>query len=244
MPAGAQMEPLYVWHAIASNSIGPFCVALCLEVAVKQGVRIFVRPRTFFNQLQWSTHHMLILVAFFAIAAVETNVGNFHHFYEGFAAALKSRFGINYNVALWIITFAKLGLMILGTYAVSSLVWLFGNLLGRKNSRRVLTRRLAVVFTVLLAAHAVQYFAPGNQVFGIACLALYGWGVVLGYFALRTHFEFNHLETMVVALFAILVVTGSWHFSHRVIEVALRNQVETGSNGMATTHAPSVSNPR
>jgi hypothetical protein len=59
----------------------------------------------------------------------------------------------------------------------------------------------------------------------MASLCLYVWGLVLGYFALREQFELNHLETVVLGLFALLLVTSSWHFSNHVLERVARETV-------------------
>ncbi len=124
---------------------------------MKQGLRIFVKPGTFFNQLQWSSHHWLIMVAFLGIAAIETQVGRSHALYHNYALLLTGRLGLSLDAALWTITFAKLITMVVGAFAMSSVIWVIGSLFGRRTSRRVLFRRLSVVFTVLLGAYTAQH---------------------------------------------------------------------------------------
>jgi hypothetical protein len=182
----------------------------------------------------------MILVSFLVIAAIETHVGKQHQLYQGLANFFQSRFGIGTQLALWLITFGKLFLMILGTYTVSNLIWMFGTLIGRPGSRRVLYRRLAVVFTVLLAGLTASYAAPSFPIFTLVSALLYAWGIVLGYFALRAHFELTHVETFVVGLFAGLVIMTSWHVSHHVIEAAVRSQV---TEQLATRPAVTSSQP-
>jgi hypothetical protein len=179
----------------------------------------------------------MILIAFLVIAAIETHVGKQHQLYQGLANFFQARFGLDVGVSLWLITFGKLALMLIGTYTVSNMIWIFGNLIGRKGSRRVLFRRLAIVFTVLLGGLTASYLAPQFAAFTFLSMALYAWGIALGYFALRAHFELSNIETVVVGLFAALAITTSWHFSHHVIEAVVKAQVSG-----ATPPASSVAN--
>jgi len=193
---------------------------------VKQGVRLLVKPGTFFNQLQFSTHHWIILIAFMVIASLETHLGRQHYFYQIFADQVSANFGLTWNQAIWVVTSIKLAFMLVGSFALASFIWIVGNLFGRRTSKRVLFRRLSVVFTVFLGAYTAQHLALGNENFTLMAMGLYAWGLILGYFAIREQFALNHLETLVLGLFALLVVVSSWHFSNHAMEMAARTQIQ------------------
>ena len=192
---------------------------------MKQGVRLLVKPGTFCNQLQRSTHHWIILIAFMIVASLETHLGQQHYFYQIFADVLSARFGITWNQAIWAVTSLKLAFMLAGSFILASFIWVVGNLFGRRTSKRVLFRRLAVVFTVLLAAYTAQHAGLNNEPYALLSMGLYAWGLILGYFAIREQFALNHLETVVLGLFALLVVVSSFHFSNHVMETAARTQI-------------------
>jgi hypothetical protein len=193
--------------------------------AVKQGIRFILKPKTFFNQLQWSRNHWLILVSFLVLATVETQVGRHSHVYEAYAFYLQNRFGFSLNFALWLLMAAKLVFMLAGSFAIATVVWVVGSVVGQKNSKRVLYRRLAVVFTVVLAGFTANHLADRYNALNLVALALYLWGLVLGYIAIREQFDLGHLETSIVAIFAILMVTTTWHFSNHVFEATVRDQL-------------------
>ncbi len=189
---------------------------------MKQGMRFLVRPGTFFNQLQWSTHHWIILLSFLVIAAIETHVGRQQAFYQVFADLVVERTGMSWDFSMWLVTVAKLTVMLCGAFSVASAVWFVGNLFGRRTSKRVLFRRLAVVFTVLLAAYTAQHLVDPIPFFVMAAPVLYAWALILAYFAIREQFALNHVETLVMGLFALLLVSSSWHVSNHVMETAAR----------------------
>lgn len=192
---------------------------------MRQGMRLLTKPATFFNQLQWSTHHWIILVAFLGLATIETQVGRNQALYQAWALLLERRLGLSLDAALWVVTAFRLAILIAGSVAVSTVIWFVGHLFGRRTSKRVLFRRLAVVFTVLLAGYTASHLTGAYPALAFVSLVMYLWGLVLGYFAIREQFALNHLETVVVGLFALLLVSSSWHFSNHVIEKAARGQV-------------------
>jgi hypothetical protein len=192
---------------------------------LKQVKRFFVSPGTFFNQLQWSPHHWFILISFLSLAVVETLVGKRQAVYEVYATFLQKNLGLSMNQALWVLLAGKLTILLAGAFIVASIIWVVGNLFGRHGSRRVLFRRLAVVFTVLLGAYTAQHLAALDPWFGILSAALYFWGLFLGYLALREQFSLTHMETAVVGGVALLRGTSARHYSHHLLEAALRSQV-------------------
>ncbi len=205
------------------HTVGWLCAVV--EVLVKQGVRLLIKPGTFFNQLQWSTHHWIILIAFMIVASLETHLGKSHYFYQVFADSLTSRTGMSWNQAIWLVTSIKLAVMVAGSFVLASFVWLVGNMFGRRTSKRVLFRRLAVVFTVLLAGYTLQHVAKTDENLQLFAYGLYIWGLILGYFAIREQFNLNHLETMVLGIFALLAVTSSWHYANHFMERAARQEL-------------------
>ena len=200
---------------------------------MNQGLRLITKPRTFFNQLQWSPNHWLILLAFLTLASIETQTGSHVGLYQKYATLITAHFNVTLNTAVWIIAVAKLVVMIWGAFSLASILFLVGNLFGRQTSRRVFFRRSAVVFTVLLAAYTASHNVEALPVLAVVSVALYAWSMVLGYFALREQFELTHVETVVLGSFALLLVVTSFHFTDHVLEAA-------ANVAMAETSAPAV----
>lgn len=191
---------------------------------MKQTFRIFAKPGTFMNQLQWSSHHWLILASFLTLATAETLLGSSRAFYWEVVQALQVDLGFSSNVAYGTLIAGKLLLMIGGAYALSLLVWFAGSLFGRRTSQRVLFRRLAIVFTFFLTGYLLQTaFTQYAGVFMLGYL-FYAWGVVLGYFSVREHFGLNAVETAAVGLFALLLVTSTWHYSTHFLDGFVKTQ--------------------
>jgi hypothetical protein len=193
-----------------------------VEEAVKQTVRLITQPKTFFSQLQWSTHHWFIMLTFLALALVETQTGAHVALYQRYAAVLSANFGLSLEASTWLIALAKLGIMLWGAASLASILYIVGSLFGRETSRRVFSRRIAVVFTVFLAGYTAQHGITQFPWLLAVTIGLYAWGLLLGYLALREQFELTHLETGVLGTFAILLVTLSWHITDHVIEAASR----------------------
>jgi hypothetical protein len=185
---------------------------------MRQGMRMVVRPGTFFNQLQWSQHHWWILFAFLLIAAIETHVGRHHMLLATYSTVLAQSFGVPYDFALWLALSAKLFLMLFGAFFAGHVIWFVGNFFGEKNSKRVLFRRLAVVFTVVLAAYTASHLTVHYAWMATASQFLYLWGGLLGFIAIREQFFLNIPETAVVGTLAAMIVMGLWMFSNRTLE--------------------------
>ncbi len=191
---------------------------------MKQGLRILYKPTTFFNQLQWSTHHWMLLAAFLGIAIVETQTGRQHALWLWSASVFEARLGVSLNVALWIVTFLKLTILLAGSFAIANTVWFLGSLFGRRTSRRVLFRRLSVVFTVLLAGYTASHFTGQVPYAMYVSYALSVWAVLLGYFAIREQFGLTHMETSVLGLFALFMALSSWHFTNHAWEKMVKQE--------------------
>jgi hypothetical protein len=115
----------------------------------------------------------------------------------------------------------------MASYLSAFFIWIIGSLIGERNSQRVLFRRLAIVFTVLLSAYTAQHLKPLYPWMETVSFFLYTWGLLLGYFAIREQFNLSHFETSVVGVFAIILVIASWMGTNRLmIEAANRYQSE------------------
>lgn len=194
---------------------------------MKQTVRLFVKPGTFFGQLQWSTHHWLILVGFFIASAVETQLGSAQSLYRWYASFLNIRFGMELGTALWVITFLRLSFLLVAAWLATQAIWIFGTLLGEHTSRRVLFRRMAVVFTILLSGYTAQHLSGQFEFAAVTAIILYVWGVSLGYFALSEQFRMGRLQTLATLLFAGLVISQGWRYSDVLLRAeAVKNHSE------------------
>jgi len=167
------------------------------------------------------------MALFLGIATLEAQVGKQNLLYHSYATYLQHQWGVGLNIALWLIVAAKLAFVLAGAFAISSVVYLVGSIVGKPNSRRVLYRRLAVVFTVLLAGYTVAHFSTTHEVALYVSYALYAWGMLLGYIALRAQFELSHLETSIVAVFALLMVGATWQFSNVFFDDSVRSQMQS-----------------
>jgi hypothetical protein len=191
---------------------------------VRQAVRFVAKPGAFFNQLQWSRHHWPLLVGFLGIALVEMQVGRGLPLYQNAAQILEAQWGMGSGLALWVVMFAKLGLLLAGSSLLAWSVWLVGLLFGAQSSRRVLFRRLSVVFMVALAGYTVRHFIATIPEMGYVSLFLIFWSIALGYFAIREQFGLSHLETSVLGLMLALAMTTSWKTGHELLEKVVKDQ--------------------
>lgn len=208
---------------------------------MRQSARLFLKPQQFFNQLQWSTHHWLILLTFLVVTGVEAHLGNQRALYHWLAQSLAQQTGVSFDITLWFIVSAKLFTIFLASYLSATLIWLIGSLIGERNSHRVLFRRLAVVFTVVLSAYTSQHLIhlyPWMETLGYF---LYVWGLLLGYFAIREQFALTHFETSVVGVLAILLVMGSWIGTNRLmVHAAQKYNQEIAKITFQKTHNKSL----
>ena len=192
---------------------------------MRQTVRFILKPNTFFNQLQWSRNHWWIILAFLGLATVETQIGRHVQLYHAFALLIEAKLGFSYNIALWLTMATRLAILLAGAFLISSVIYIVGSVVGRSNSRRVLFRRLSVVFTVFLGGLTLQHFAASAPWVVWASWGLCAWALFLGYVAIKEQFELGNLETAIVAIFAILMVTTTWQFSNRFFDATIRDQI-------------------
>ncbi len=185
---------------------------------MRQGVRFFVKPNTFVNQLQWSSHHTWLLLAFLIVAGVEAHVGRNHAVIAQFADSVAFRLGVSRDIGLWLMISVKLSCTLLAAYLISLLVWFVGSFLGSSSSQRVLFRRLSVVFTLVFAGYTSTHLTHIFPWMETASLFLFFWAALLGFFSLKEQFRLGLLETAFVGSFTALLVFSSWHYSNRFIE--------------------------
>lgn len=194
---------------------------------MKQTLRFLLEPWTFFNQLQWSRNHWLILLSFLTLATVETQVTRHNALYLNLAQLIQAKFGVSLAVSLWLTVAAKLVVMILGAYLMVLAIHFVGGLFGRQSSQRVFFRRLAVVFTVVLSGISIQAVGANETWAVIASSTLFIWGAALGFFAIREQFELNIVEAVFLSVFAFLLVGTSWQVSRNLFEAAVESQVKS-----------------
>jgi hypothetical protein len=213
--------------AHACNCLSTSCAsrARFLGEIMKQTFRLLAKPGTFFNQLQWSRHHWLILATFLGLAVVETHVGSRHNSHRMMAELLGSQMGLSFGIAFALLTSARLVLLLVAAFVGSWTIWFVGSLFGQQSSRRVFFRRLAIVATVILAGFTLRHFTDLHVWAEYAGWAVSAWGVVLGYFALREQFGLNRIEAIVMGGFALLAAITSWQVTQDTVEQAVRSQL-------------------
>lgn len=192
---------------------------------MRQSFRLVTKPGTFFNQLQWSRNHWLIVATFLALAVVETHVGSRQNSHRMMAELVGYHTGLSFGVALSVLTAARLALLLVTAFVGSWIVWLVGGLFGQQSSRRVFFRRLAIVATVILAGYTLRHFTDVHPAADFIGWAISVWGAVLGYFAIREQFGLNRVEGLVMAGFALLAALTSWQITQDVVEQAVRAQL-------------------
>jgi hypothetical protein len=207
---------------------------------VNQWIRLFSQPGTFFNQLQWSRHHWWILFSFLFVAAVETHVGRSQVLLTTYASVLSNYLQIGFDTAVWLAVSAKLFLLLAGAIAIAHVIYFIGSFFGDQGSRRVLFRRLAVVFTIILAAYTGSHLEHMYDWMGTASLFLYIWGGLLGFIALREQFMLSMTETLVVGSLASLLVFGSWTVSQRMTEQLAKDHMAEIAAKSSVTHTKRV----
>lgn len=200
---------------------------------MKQSLRLVTRPKTFFSQLQWSSQHWGILAAFLILAGIETHTGSQQIVNTQFAQLLELKLGVSSDVAVWLFTAVRLSLVIAGAFLVSFSVWFVGNLFGRRTSQRVLFRRLAVVFTVLLASYTLNHVSYLNPSLLYISWALGLWGAMLGYYAIKEQFGLAYSEAALIGIFGAIMAVSTWHYSNQFVQKTLHKQIEE----VARTHS-------
>jgi hypothetical protein len=202
---------------------------------MKQGARFFLKPSAFVNQLQWSSHHSFILSTFCTTALIETQVGRNHALYAGLASILANHYGLGFTLAIWLVTFLKLTITMLGAVALVEMIGFLGGMFGRQSSRRVLFRRLAVVFSIVLLANTLNQCAAISTVAAVTAVTLFLWGLMLGFFTLREQFGLTFGEASTIGVFSLCMVVCTWHFSLIYLQRSVRLEQQLAKRPV--THA-------
>lgn len=192
---------------------GSGCENAWQEVVVKQAERFLLRPGVFFNQLQWSSSHWMIMLTFLAIAAIETHVGPYSELYMNASEFIQAKWQVGQTLAVAMVTATKLSVMLAASWVLAMFIWMVGTLIGKRRSRKVLFRRLSVVFTVLLVGLTASHLVSMHESLHYVSMAMYAWGAILAFFAIREQFILNALETLVIASLSILLSVTSLHLS-------------------------------
>lgn len=185
---------------------------------LKQLFRLFIQPATFVNQLQWSTNHGLILLIFLGIAVVESQVGAGRVLNLQLSWLLSHWTGWERDQALFAVMAARVGFLFFGALSLAETIWWIGDKLGRSTSKRVLSRRMAVVLTVMLASYSL--FASVEPALQWAGVAVFSWGLVLTYLTLKEQFSLSALTAGVCGLVAAAMIMVSWQVSDKVVQKA------------------------
>ena len=192
---------------------------------MKNGIRLVTRPGTFFNQLQWSRNHWLIVATFLALAVVETHVGSGQSSHRVMAELIAYQSGLSFGLALGLLTAARLAVLLITAFFGAWLVWLVGGLFGQQSSRRVFFRRLSIVATVILAGYTLRHFTDFSAWADFAGWAISVWGAILGYFAIREQFGLNRVEAVVMCGFTLLAALTSWQLTQDAVEQSVRTHL-------------------
>ncbi len=184
---------------------------------MRQFVRFFTSPAVFVNQLQWSRNHGWILLTFLLLAVAESQIASTRALNVQLSWLLSVETGWGRDQALFAVMAARIAALLLGSIVLTELFWLVGSQLGKSNSKRVLQRRMAVVFTFLLASYVLTTVLPSDQQY-IAAI-LFGWGGLLSYVTFREHFGLNRMVALLVGLVAVASIAWSWQSAERYVSV-------------------------
>ena len=177
-------------------------------------MRILTKPATFMNQLQWSRNHLWILLGFSAIAILESLMGSQTEAFQHYALALEADLGLSRSWSVAAVITGRVLAMLGGMFVLSSVIWMLGNAFGRHTSKRVLFRRMSIVFTVMLGGYLCSHLSVEHQILSTVAFVAYVWAGVLAYFSIKEQFELNVMEAAIVGAVALFLVTTTWHYSH------------------------------
>jgi len=197
----------------------------------------FLSPKRFINQLQWSSNHSWILGLFFTLSAVAFY---FDFTIDPFYVRFVRWYSVAYDLPQMLVSvllFAfRLSYLAVVLYGTTVLLWLVGRTLSRVSSQRVLLRRLAFSFgLVLLALSLNQWSHQYTELFWVS-VTLFAWSVFYVVLTVREQFHGPWLETVLVSLVALLLLGGGLHIHETILDkasahaqaVAKTNQIKSG----------------
>lgn len=179
---------------------------------MKQGIRFFLKPSSFVTQLQWSSHHPWILAVFFLSALVETQLGPQGPVYAKLAVIFARDAALPLGLSIWILTFIKLAFLGVGAWFLTETIFFLGSLFGQPTSRRVLFRRLAIVFSLILLGQSALGLSESLPYAALLAGGFWIWALLLGFYTLREGFRLNGYEASAVGIFVLFLALGVWNF--------------------------------
>lgn len=188
------------------------------EVSLKQVFRFFFSPAIFVNQLQWSTNHAWILVAYLGLTIVESQVGYGRALNAQAAWLLSSHSGIARDQALFLVMVARIAFFFIGALSLAETVWWLGVRLGRSTSKRVLQRRVAVVLAFMLTGYTLMGALGADWQWAV--WAVFAWGLMISYLTMREQFALGPVTAALLAVITISSAVLSWQVTDRVAQTA------------------------
>ena len=178
---------------------------------MRQWMRLFIRPWTFFNQLQWSQHHYRILFFFFVLSWIQGMVYGYERWSLLATRYAASFLGIKAEFAFVGVLFFRSAVMVLGLWGISWVAFFLGSFIGERGSFRVLFRRLAIVFSIYLVALIVEKssWVGSSELRYWLGMGFRLWSLVLGFFALYEHFHLEWASALLVMI-TLLVTLGAF----------------------------------
>ncbi len=196
---------------------------------MKQPIRLLIKPTTFMNQLQWSRWHWLIISIFLGLGVIETFVGGNIKFYEIISLKISSFLGLSIDASFIFLLMIKLFIMLFVLFLISYIIWLIGGLFSNKASLRVLIRRFATAFSILLIGYILQFFFPGKATVVLKYI-FYFWGLILCFMLVKEQFNLAIIESLIVGCLAIIIAISTWYFSNagirKILNSHLHNQAK------------------
>ncbi len=183
---------------------------------MKQIIRLATNPAAFMNQLQWSRNHAWILLTFLGLAIVESQIGTTKALNAQLAWLLSNEAHIARDQALFLVMVGRIAALFLGGQVLTQIFWLIGARLGRASSKRVLTRRLSIVYTFLLGSYILAVTLSVDQ--QIWAALVFGWGLILAYVTFREHFSLDRYAAVVLGLVAVGSIVVSFQQADRYVQ--------------------------
>jgi hypothetical protein len=180
---------------------------------LKQIIRLATNPAAFMNQLQWSRNHAWILLTFLGLAIVESQMGATKALNAQLSWLLANEAHIARDQALVLVMVARIAALFVGAQLLTQIFWLIGARLGRASSKRVLTRRMSIVYTFLLGSYILATTLNNDQ--QVWAALVFGWGLILAYVTFREHFNLDRYAAIVLGLVAVGSIVVSFQQADR-----------------------------
>jgi hypothetical protein len=183
---------------------------------LKQIIRLITNPAAFINQLQWSRNHAWILLTFLGLAIVESQIGTTKALNAQLSWLLANHTHMARDQAMFLVMVGRIAALFLGALLLTEVFWKIGARLGRASSKRVLQRRLSIVYTFLLGSYILATILNSDQ--QIWAGLVFGWGLLLAYVTFREHFNLDRFAAIVLGLVAVAAIVVSWQQADRFVQ--------------------------